>query len=238
MALGMKQRKAELFRRPKKNFYKDAKTHTLGKGPHGKYLLFLGFKSPGWIAFDFMTSVEHDTEQTVDKGEFELVIDNKLRFRARGSYTWERQYLFVDAGHHYFEFKTNKAYKDEDEAWVRYINGTEFELVESLAAIGDISPPKPKFTINRFNILNGRDRYQRSGMQGTEIKMKGIIKSPEDYNDFIEELNNFYVLRYSGGLYGGVFIPQDNAYRRLGRIYELDLEFESAQLPGERVLLL
>lgn len=232
----MKQRVAELFRRPQKNFYVDESVHDLGKGPNRRYTLTLHYDTPGWIAFDFQAEVGHDTSQNVSRAEFQVYVDDELKYRARGAYTFTRQYLYVNEGTHKFDFVTNDAYKPNEQAWVRYINGTMFEKLTMIDGIGSITPPRKKAEIIQFNTLNGIDRYQRTGIQGTDIEMTLYFTTPENAEEFLYDDINFYIFRYSGGLYGGTLLPQNAEYERMGRLYAIKVYLTSPQLVGDKAV--
>lgn len=222
---------AKLYRR-EHNFYNDTSVTELGKGPNQSYELVLDFENPGWIAFDFAADVADHKDGVMAEGRLDLYVNDTHRFRARGSYTFTRIYVYVDRGKNHFKWETNEDYQSGDEAWLRRINGTSFEPVDEFAVIEHAQPPRRLNEISRHSIVNGYDRFQQSGPGGVEIDLmltfapKHVVREVENedgekeeevvfkssielYNEFMADFPNFFVLEYNYGIYGGMIIdPQ------------------------------
>lgn len=232
---------ATLYRRPDKNFFSEPEERKYPAGPNQIYGMRLVFETPGWIAFDFAANVAHTDDGQVALGKFQLFIDGVLRWEARGSYTWTRVYVYVDAGSQLFRWETDENYKaeKEDRAFLRYINATAFEKVEEIAAIELAKPPKHVQQLTRFATLDGFDRYQQIGTKSAHIKAR-LIFAPGDgetanekYARFSDKYINFYIIRYSSGLYGGALIEVDPETK--GPLILADVTLDTAQRAGVSV---
>lgn len=224
------------------NFYTDVKTIEIGSGPNQSYQLSLSYETPGWIAFDFAADVADYPDGVMAEGRVDFYVDGVHRFRARGSYTFTRIYVYVDKGLHHFEWKTNEDFQASDKAWLRRINGTAFTPVENFAVIQQATPPRRLNELNRHSIINGYDRFQQTGPGGVEIEMMmtfvpgselqqdGTIKkysSGDRYMEFISDFPNFYMLEYNYGLYGGTIMDPEPFNE--GPLTHVDMLFHSPQ---------
>lgn len=221
----------QLYRRGHTIFNNNAET-SVGIGP-GKSLSFeVDFPTPGWIAFDFKTSVANQSSGEIGSGEFLVETSGVLRYRARGPYTWTRQYIFVDAGLQKITFKNSPEYGPSDQSWVRYVVAQAFEHLDYIAGIGNMTPPKPLSEIQVFNTLAGYNSFQRSGPNGSLISFDMIFTKTEDFNRFMAELENFYVLKNDQGVWGGVILPQEVEPQRKGPLYIVRASLHSVARPG------
>lgn len=212
---------AELFIRPRVNFFIQEPVISIGSGPGKLYRVKLEYETPGWIAFDFAANIAHNAVGEVTQALFEFFVDDVKRFEARGSYAFPRVYIYVDAGKHTFEWRNNEHFGADDWSKVRYINGTAFEKVEDFSGIDQETPPQTLQKINPMQTLNGFSRYQQGAPGGTEINFTltfapkrlseegEVISAYEHYANFFDRFPNFYMLRYNYGLFGGAILdPQ------------------------------
>lgn len=226
----------------KDNFYTDTAVRLLGSGPGKTYELTLDYENPGWIAFDFAAEVEDYPDGQMAEGRVDFYVNGAHRFRARGSYTFTRIYVYVNRGENKFKWITNADFKATDKAWLRRINGTSFVPVENFAVIQEATPPRRLNEINRHAIINGYDRFQQSGPIGVEIEMvmtfvptfnldndnkKVTTSGGERYMDFIDDFPNFYVLEYNYGLFGGTLMDPEPSNE--GPLTHVNLSFHSPQ---------
>lgn len=235
----------ELFIRGS-NFYEDRPARWIGKGPLKSYSITLEYDNPGWISFDFAADVPAESSGAIPPSTFTFYVNDKLRFKARGSYTYERVYIYVDKGKNTFLWINDKNYRDSDQSFIRMVFATEFVPIENYAIIEQASPPKPLNEISRFSIINGRDRFQQSGPKGIEIDMivtfaptKGedgsITSGQENYMNFIQTFPNFYMIKYNYGLFGGTLMdPQPSSN---GPITFADILFHSPQRTKEDTIV-
>lgn len=193
----------ELYRKTS-DFYIDPSDHTVGGG-----LTFTWeFKNPGWVAFDFMCNIPISNSGLLPNKWFTVEIDGVVRFRVRGPWAWQRNWLYVDSGEHTVKFYT-EGYSGSDYAKIRRINLTDFSLVTQYAMIEATKMPKPLETIQAFNILSGWQRYQRTGQEGSEIEFGLIFDDLKKWRAFMQTLENFYIIKGDYGVYGGTITPQD-----------------------------
>lgn len=225
------------------NFYSSGESvFDLGFGPNKIYRLRLKFKTPGWLAFDFATDVAHTDKGEVSLGKFRLYVDDVLRFEVRGSYTWTRAYIFVDTGDHLFEWRTDENFiaDKEDRALLRFLMGTAFVKVDVIDAIELATPPKPIQELRRFETLDGYDRFQQGGFGGAEIEFRMIfapkdgVRAAEKFAKFEAKYIDFYILRYSSGLYGGTLTKLEPSNK--GPLILAETRLNTAQRPGVSVL--
>lgn len=225
----------KLYRRGK-NFVNRPAEVMIGQGPNQAQELNIDFPTPGWIAVDIAADVAHTNDGEVPLGIVEIYVDDVLRESLRGSYTWTRLYIYVDAGRRNVVFRTNEYYKPQDRAWLRRINATEFREIKSIDTIYKCPPPNPLRDLKRFPIINGYDRYQQSGPGGADIDMELVISNKngksaaENYRDFISGFSNFYILRYQNGLYGGLLIDPDIKWH--GPIIQMKVKFTTPMDAG------
>lgn len=227
---------AELYRRPRQNFFSQAAIIDIGSGPNKSYSLTLNYRSPGWIAFDFATQINHTTLGNLADGRFEFYVDGILRFSARGPYAFPRVYIYVDQGEHVFEWRNNADFEATDWSKVREINGTEFELVEDFMAVDQETPPQTLQKINPMETLNGYNRYQQGSPGGVEINFTltfapkkdangELLSAYDHYANFMDLYPNFYILKYNYGMFGGAII--DPQVSNKGPLTFLDCLFHS-----------
>lgn len=201
----------QLYRRGS-NFYSDSsevkitdKTYTFT------------FNNPGWIAFDYMCDVALPSNGVIPKKYLKMTVNGTLRFEARASWAWQRHYVYVDEGTHKVRFYT-QSYGSSDTAKVRRIVLTDFPKCHEYSMIESTTMPKPLNSINAFNILQGMQRYQRTGTAGTELEFTLIFDSMSKWRVFMRRLENFYIIKGDYGVYGGVILPQDVDTVRKGNL--------------------
>ncbi|OLN21704.1 hypothetical protein BTO30_13455 [Domibacillus antri] len=226
---------AKLYRRGT-NFYSDTAETVVGTGPNQSYVLTQTFSEPGWVSFDFLTNVAFSSSGELGMGHFIVEVNGIERYRARASYTWTRHYMFVGAGENMIIFRTDSAYQAGDYAKIRNIVLTRFIEQSYIAGIGGITPPKPLQQITNFSILDGYTRYQRTGPVGSQIDFELVFTNAADYNTFIAEVDNFCILKYSVGVFGGLLIPQDSDSQRKGPLYIVKCKMHSSERAGVGVL--
>jgi hypothetical protein len=222
----------KLYRRTGQTIFNHSPETSVGIGPGQSLSFEVDFPTPGWWAFDFKTSVANKSSGEIGPGEFLVEISGVLRYRARGPYTWTRHYIFVDAGRKKITFKNGPEYGPDDQSWVRFVTAQAFEYLDYIAAIGNMTPPKPLSEIQVFNTLAGYDRFQRSGPNGSLISFDMVFTKTEDYNRFMAELENFYILRNNQGVWGGVILPQEVEPQRKGPLYIVRAQLHSVSRPG------
>lgn len=224
------------------NFYTDITLRLLGSGPNQSYEITVEYENPGWIAFDFAADVEDSPDGSMAEGRVDFYVNNIHRFRARGSYTFTRIYVYVDRGKNKFKWVTNEDFQSADRAWLRRIDATHFEEAKDFSVIQEATPPRPLNEINRHAIINGYDRFQQSGPGGVEIEMTMTFvptmkknendelisySGAENYMNFIGDFPNFYVLEYNYGLYGGTLMDPEPANQ--GPLTHVNMLFHSPQ---------
>lgn len=210
---------AELYIRPRTNFYKNEQIIDVGTGPNQEYSIVLYYETPGWIAFDFATQIAHNAVGELADARFEFYVDQVKRFQARGPYAFPRVYIYVDKGEHVFTWMNNSEFGAEDWSKIRAINGTAFELMHDFVAIDQETPPKTLQKIQAMETLNGYNRYQQGAPGGVEIdftltfapkRQPGedgkLLSAYDHYANFFDRYPNFYILKYNYGLFGGVII--------------------------------
>lgn len=210
---------AELYTRPRTNFYKNEEIQDVGTGPDKEMSIVLYYETPGWIAFDFATQIAHNAVGELTDARFEFYVDQVKRFQARGPYTFTRVYIYVDKGEHVFTWQNNGDFGAEDWSKVRAINGTAFELVHDFVAIDRESPPKALQKINPMETLNGYNRYQQGSPGGVEIDFQltfapkrepgehgQVLSAYDHFANFMDKFPNFYILKYNYGLFGGAIL--------------------------------
>jgi hypothetical protein len=222
----------KLYRRTEQMIFSQSAEASIGKGPGQSISFEVDFPTPGWWAFDFKTSVANKSSGEIGSGEFLVEISGVLRYRARGPYTWTRHYIFVDAGRKKITFKNGPEYGSNDESWVRFVNAQAFEYLDYIAGIGNMTPPKPLSEIQAFPTLAGYDRFQRSGPNGCRIDFDMVFTNTTDFNSFMADLENFYILRNNQGVWGGVILPQELEVQRKGPLYIVRAALYSVSRPG------
>lgn len=222
----------QLFRRGS-DFYVDLSAHTVGAGLTYNWT----FTNPGWIAFDFMCNVPFDTSTDM-WGSYELPnkwfymeVDGVLRFKARAAWAWTRQWIFVEEGEHEVRFYTS-GYDSGDVAQIRRINLTNFPLVQDYLLIESATPPKPMESINTYPILNGWQRYQRTGKRGTELEFVIVFENIDKWRNFMKTLENFYIIKGDYGTYGGAILPQECDTIRQGKLVFMKCKMQSPMTAG------
>lgn len=215
---------AELYIRPRENFFIQHAVVDVGTGPNKSYTLTLNYDTPGWIAFDFATQIAHNKEGELTRARFEFFVNGVKRFTARGPYAFPRVYTYVDAGENVFEWKNNEHFGSSDWSKLRYINGTAFEPMSEFAGIDQETPPQTLQSIEAIPTLNGFNRYQQGSPGGVEINFQltfapkreqdengewHMVSAYDNYAKFFDRFPNFYILRYNYGLFGGTIVdPQ------------------------------
>ncbi|MED0665703.1 hypothetical protein P4T04_05145 [Bacillus badius] len=226
---------AKLYRRGT-NFYSHTGEILVGNGPNQSYVFTKTFSSPGWVSFDFLTNVAFSSSGELGMGHFVVEVNGIERYRARASYTWTRHYMFVDEGENMITFRTDSAYQTGDFAKIKNIVLTRFVEQDYIAGIGSITPPRPLQEITNFAILDGYTRYQRTGPVGTQIDFELVFTKTADYNTFMADIDNFCVLKYSAGVFGGILIPQDSDPQRKGPLYIVKCKMHSSERAGVGVM--
>lgn len=227
---------AELYVRPRENFFAQIPIVDIGSGPNQSYSLTLNYETPGWIAFDFATQIAHNEEGELTDAKFEFYVDGIMRFSARGPYAFPRVYIYVDKGEHKFEWKNNDKFGVNDWSKIRHINGTEFVLVEDFVGIDRETPPQTLQKINPMDTLNGFNRYQQGAPGGVEINFTltfapkkdengNLLSAYEHYANFMDNYPNFYILKYNYGLFGGAILDPQASNK--GPLTFLDCLFHS-----------
>lgn len=222
---------AKLYRRGT-NFYTQSGSVLVGPGPNQSYTVRQTFERPGWVAFDFLTNVAFTSYGEIGMGKFVVEINGKARFSARASYTWTRHYIFVDEGENIITFKTDANYQGGDTAYIRHLVCTVFHEQSYIDGIGSITPPKPLQEIQSFNILDGYTRYQRTGPSGSTIEFEVVLTKTQSFNQFMSDIDNFTIIKYSAGVFGGVIIPQDTEPTRKGPLYIVRCRMHSSERSG------
>ncbi|ANB66139.1 hypothetical protein GFC29_3884 (plasmid) [Anoxybacillus sp. B7M1] len=221
----------KLYRRNQQTIFSQSAEASIGKGPGQSISFDADFPTPGWWIFDFKTDVATPNGE-IGPGEFLVEISGVLRYRARGPYTWTRHYIFVDAGHKRITFKNGPQYGADDQSWVRFVSAEAFEYLDCIAAIGNMTPPRPLSEIQAFPTLAGYNRFQRSGPNGCRIDFDMVFTRTVDFNSFMDGLENFYVLRNNQGAWGGVILPQESEVQRKGPLYIVRTALYSVSHPG------
>lgn len=218
------------------NFVNEVGEKMIGQGPNQAQEWNVFFQHPGWIAVDLAADVAHTNDGEIPTGILTVHIDDMLVGQMRGSYTWTRYYFYVDAGPHVVVFRTDENYKPKDRAWLRRRNATLFKPVDSIDLITKATPPVTLQETKRFKIINGYDRYQQTGPGGTEIDMEIMFSAnnkyskENNYRTFMREYQNFYILKYRYGLYGGMLV--DPTAKHLGPLTILKTKFVSSERAG------
>jgi hypothetical protein len=202
----------ELYRRSS-NFYSSAAEVTVGSGVSYTWT----FNNPGWIAFDFMCNIPLPSNGELPNKWFEVYVNGVKRFRVRAAWAWSRNWLYVDEGTHVVEFKT-VSYSGSDYAKIRRIDLTDFPRVTDHVMIEATTMPKPLESITTFPILQGWQRYQRTGPKGTRLEFTLIFDDVAKWRNFMAKLENFYVIKGDYGVYGGTILPQDVDSIRKGKL--------------------
>ncbi|MGM7634158.1 hypothetical protein [Bacillus sp. Hm123] len=222
---------AKLYRRGT-NFYTQSGSILVGSGPNQSYRIKQTFERPGWVAFDFLTNVAFTEETEIGMGHFIVEVNGVERFSARASYTWTRHYIFVDEGENIITFKTDGNYTNGDTAYIKHTVCTVFHEQSYIGGIGSITPPKPLQEIQNFNILDGYTRYQRTGPAGSLIEFEVVLTNTVAFNEFMSDIDNFTIIKYSAGVFGGVIIPQDTEPIRKGPLYIVKCKLHSSERAG------
>lgn len=215
-----------LYRR-KNNFFKDV---TEVPVPTTGLSRTWDFVNPGWVAFDYMCIVP-DVNGELPNKWFEVYIDGVRRHRVRASWAWTREWLYVDAGKHVVEFKP-LSYGAGDSAKVRRIELTNFEKCSEFAMIEAASVPRPMESITTFPIIQGSQRYQRTGTKGTVLEFTLIFETVEKWRLFMKTLENFYIIKGDYGMYGGTILPQDVEPIRKGPLVLMKCVMNSPHTAG------
>jgi hypothetical protein len=189
------------------------------------------FNNPGWVAFDFMCNIPLPSNGELPDKWFKVTVDGVLRFKVRGGWTWTRYWLFVDAGTHNVRFYTED-YSGSDYAKIRRINCTDFPKVSEYVMLESTSMPKPIESINVFPILQGWQRYQRSGPKGTELEFIIVFDDIQKWRTFMSKLQNHYIVKGDYGVYGGVILPQETDTVRKGNLILMKCKFNSPMTAG------
>lgn len=188
------------------------------------------FENPGWIAFDFMANVPPKNGE-LGKKYLKVNVGNALRFKAMGGWAWQRYYIFVDAGVHTVKFFT-EGYEAGDSAKIRYINLTDFPKVPEYEMIENTAMPKPLEKITSYDVVQGWQRYQRTGSQGCELSFTLIFTSVDNWQQFMSTLENFYIIKGDYGVYGGTILPQEVESTRTGALIFADCVLRSPMRAG------
>lgn len=215
----------KLYRRDE-NFLSDAPERDITGG----YNQTFTFDNPGWVAFDFMANVPIKPGQHAKK-YLKVEVNGVLRFKTLGGWSWQRYYIFVEAGTQTVRWFT-EGYDGGDYAKVRYINLTDFPLVEEPVMLENTSMPRPLESITPYEVSQGWQRYQRSGTQGCELKFTLIFTEIAQWRKFMSTLENFYIISGDYGTYGGVILPQDCNTVREGPLILMECVMLSSMTAG------
>lgn len=188
------------------------------------------FINPGWIAFDFMALVASNSGELPNK-HFEVYVNGVKRFSVRAAWAWTRNYIWVAKGTHRVEFKT-VGYAAGDVATIRGINLAAFPLVREHKMVEATSMPKPIGSIDTFEIIKGRQRYQSTGPKGSELEFTLIFDDIAKWRTFMSTLENYYVIVGDYGVYGGTILPQDCDTIRKGSLVLMKCKMVSPLTAG------
>lgn len=163
--------------------------------------------TPGYISFDYMCDVPLSTGGTLPAKYLYMTVNGVKRFEVRAGWAWNRAYIYVDAGEHTVSFETTD-YGSSDRAKIKRVIHRAFTEVKPLI-IEAASMPKPLESINVYPIVNGWQRYQRTGKKGTELEFVIVFDSVSKWRTFMRTLEQQYIIKGDYGVYGGPILPQD-----------------------------
>lgn len=214
----------QLYRR-NENFITDASEHNVS------YTRTIKFQKPGWIALDVWADVKNDHEGRLGKGELVITVNDVEKVVLRSSWTWTRQYIYVDKGEQALRVFT-RDYQSGDEAKIRHLVCTHFGLVDFIEVIDRATMPKPLEKMVMIETLNGFNRTQSMAPKGTEFNVELIIRGTENWQSFMSKNTNFYIMKGEQGLYGGTFLTESFETIRKGNIYIVSATFFSDSKAG------
>lgn len=175
------------------------------------------FTTPGYFSFDFMCNVPTPGSGNLPQKYFIVKVNGVERFKVRASWAWQRTFIYVDQGPITVEF-IPLDYETDDYAKIRRIVHREFVPCTEFEQIESTTMPKPLEQVTSFQVLQGWQRYQRTGSRGTELEFTLVFKGVENWRNFMKKLatEGNYVIQGDYGTYGGVILPQDVDSARSG----------------------
>ena len=188
------------------------------------------FDRPGYFSLDFLCKIPMLASGNLPKKYFIIRVDGVKRFEVRGQWAWSRTYVFMDEGPHTVTFETD-GMSSGDVIKIRKIVHRYFNLVD-YDKIEATSLPKPTETVNAYPIINGWQRYQRSGRKGCTLEFTMLFETVTKWRNFMKSFEQVYVLQGQDGTYGGVITPQDVDYVRKGQIILMKCTLNSPSTAG------
>jgi hypothetical protein len=184
---------------------------------------------PGYISFDYMCDVPLPSNLQIPDAWFEVWINDKKRFEVRGAWAWNRAFIFVDSGETKVEFKTVGF---GGVATIRNLLVRQFLRVTDFDQIESSVPPKPVEQITSYQLLQGYQRYQRTGPRGCEIEFTLVFTDIAKWRAFMDKSDEVFIIKGDVGTYGGVIMPQDLDTVAVGPIFLTKVKISSPLTAG------
>lgn len=189
------------------------------------------FPRPGYISFDYMCNVPVTPNGELTKKYFRVYVNGVKRFEARAGWAWNRAYIYVDEGEDIVVRFETVGYTVGDSATIRRIIHRHFTEVDCLM-VESTTMPKSMETVNAYSILDGFQRYQRTGRRGTELEFVVVFQTIAQWKNFMKNLEQGYVLKGDYGVYGGTLLPQETETVRRGGLIFLKTKMNSPLSAG------
>ena len=198
-----------------------------------EYVFDIDFKyTVGWIAFDVKAQVASQANGAVGRGYLKIELDGKEIARYRASWPWTRHYIYCKKGIREVKITTHD-YNAGDEAQFKYLVAQYFLPVEYIQALERAQPPKDNRKITLIETLSGYNRFQVMGQGGADIEFGVVLQGAENFNDFMTNHIDNYILQTNEGFWGGMLLPQATSVRKLGGdLYIIDCTLHSTSQAG------